>query len=139
MPTDEFSLIETFFTRPATAEHVRLDIGDDAALIDVSACAQIMSACQYYSLPDDYAITDKPQQVASRLVNGCLKKIQPASPRFMWCTLSLTLPFIDEDWLSAFSDELLYLCEHHELPLVGGDTTRGHGLLVLHASACLSS
>ncbi|MDX2299733.1 MAG: thiamine-phosphate kinase, partial [Xanthomonadaceae bacterium] len=42
-----------------------------------------------------------------------------------WCTLSLSLPSDDADWLDAFLDGFLALAAQHDVALVGGDTTRG--------------
>jgi thiamine-monophosphate kinase len=42
-----------------------------------------------------------------------------------WLTLALTLPQVDESWLSAFSESLFELLEYYDMQLVGGDTTRG--------------
>jgi thiamine-monophosphate kinase len=54
-----------------------------------------------------------------------------------WCTLALTLPTADNDWLDAFLDGFLELAEQYDVQLIGGDTTRGplsitvtvHGLI----------
>jgi thiamine-monophosphate kinase len=40
-------------------------------------------------------------------------------------TVALTLPEVDEFWLNAFSQGLAAAVSEYELPLVGGDTTRG--------------
>lgn len=42
-----------------------------------------------------------------------------------WATLSLTLPTVDSDWLSSFSDGLFALLSRHAVQLIGGDTCRG--------------
>jgi thiamine-monophosphate kinase len=46
-----------------------------------------------------------------------------ASPA--WCTLALTLPEDEGDWIEDFLDGFCELAEAHEVALVGGDTTRG--------------
>jgi thiamine-monophosphate kinase len=42
-----------------------------------------------------------------------------------WCTLSLSLPAADADWVDRFLDGFLELASQHDVALVGGDTTRG--------------
>jgi thiamine-monophosphate kinase len=42
-----------------------------------------------------------------------------------WCTLSLSLPESDPDWIDAFLDGFLDLARQRAIALVGGDTTRG--------------
>jgi thiamine-monophosphate kinase len=46
-----------------------------------------------------------------------------ATPK--WATLSLSLPAVDEEWLSAFSRGFFSLAHRYGVDLVGGDTTRG--------------
>ena len=42
-----------------------------------------------------------------------------------WFTLALTLPDVDEAWLSDFSKGLFDLAERFKISLIGGDTTHG--------------
>jgi thiamine-monophosphate kinase len=42
-----------------------------------------------------------------------------------WATLALTIPAIDDKWLSAFSNSLNSIAKAYELQLIGGDTTQG--------------
>jgi len=39
--------------------------------------------------------------------------------------LALSLPQVDPQWLSAFSEGLWALADEHDIDLIGGDTTRG--------------
>jgi thiamine-monophosphate kinase len=42
-----------------------------------------------------------------------------------WFSLALTVPDMQWDWLTQFSEGLLELATEHKLQLIGGDTTRG--------------
>ncbi len=42
-----------------------------------------------------------------------------------WFTLALTLPDLDESWLTGFASGLSALANQHQIQLVGGDTTQG--------------
>ncbi|HPY41434.1 MAG TPA: thiamine-phosphate kinase, partial [Thiolinea sp.] len=46
-----------------------------------------------------------------------------ATPR--WFTLALTLPRVDQVWLTKFAQGLRELATQHQIFLIGGDTTRG--------------
>ena len=42
-----------------------------------------------------------------------------------WATLALTLPHVDEQWLTSFARGFSHLAAEYDVQLVGGDTTRG--------------
>jgi len=42
-----------------------------------------------------------------------------------WATLALTIPEVDEAWLSGFTEGFFHLADRFNVALVGGDTTRG--------------
>jgi thiamine-monophosphate kinase len=48
-------------------------------------------------------------------------------------TLALTLPNIDENWLSEFSEGFLKLAQFYNVDLIGGDTTKGALTLTVQA------
>src|SRR5690606_14403200 len=47
------------------------------------------------------------------------------------CLLSLSLPAVDHDWLSAFSQSFYALADQAGCPLIGGDTTRSTAGIVI--------
>jgi thiamine-monophosphate kinase len=47
-----------------------------------------------------------------------------------WATLALTLPKVDEDWLTRFCRGLFTLADRYEVQLVGGDTTHGPSIVI---------
>ena len=119
----EFGLIERFFTRPAA--NAVLGIGDDAALLQVSAgkllaVSSDMLVSGRHFLPDanPYLLGHK-----SLAVNLSDMAAMGAAPR--WATLALALPGFDESWLTAFSRGFFDLADRFGVELVGGDTTAG--------------
>jgi thiamine-monophosphate kinase len=119
----EFCLIDRFFSRPAV--NAVLGIGDDAALLQVSAgkllaVSSDMLVAGRHFLPDadPYLLGHK-----TLAVNLSDLAAMGATPR--WATLALALPESDETWLEAFSRGFFELAERFEVALVGGDTTRG--------------
>jgi thiamine-monophosphate kinase len=42
-----------------------------------------------------------------------------------WISLAITLPEVNDDWLSDFCAGVFELCEYYNVQLIGGDTTQG--------------
>lgn len=135
--TSEFDLIARIRARVAAREDVILGIGDDAAILRLPADRELVVAMDTLNtgvhFPEDTAAADIGwKALAVNLSDLAAMAAEPA-----WCTLSLSLPASDSDWLDAFLDGFLDLAARHGVALVGGDTTRGplsvcataHGLL----------
>ncbi|SAK83894.1 thiamine monophosphate kinase [Caballeronia hypogeia] len=129
----EFSLIDRFFARRATAPAPRHDdaaarplgIGDDCALIAPPAGHQLaistdmlVEGRHFFPDVDPYALGHK-----SLAVNLSDLAAMGAAPHAF--TLALALPRADEAWLEAFSNGLFDLAQRFDCALVGGDTTSG--------------
>jgi thiamine-monophosphate kinase len=124
----EFDLIRRYFTR--TAPTALLGIGDDAALLQVSAgnvlaVSTDMLVCGTHFLPgaDPYLLGHK-----TLAVNLSDMAAMGAAPR--WAALAIALPGkdgggADEAWLERFSAGFFALADQYGVELVGGDTTRG--------------
>jgi thiamine-monophosphate kinase len=125
----EFDIIETYFKHLTRQKDVRLGIGDDAALVDLSgheskhlvvATDTLVSGVHF---PED-ATADLIAQRAL-CVNLSDMAAMGAEPR--WFTLALTLPKENahSDWLTKFSQGLASIANKYNCALVGGDTTAG--------------
>ena len=121
----EFSLIQTYFDWPDAPGSVALGVGDDAALLTLTAHEQLVvsvdtlvSGVHFPEQTPAHAIGHK-----ALAVNLSDLAAMGATPR--WFTLALTLPQADDTWLSGFSTGLSALARRHGIHLVGGDTTRG--------------
>ncbi len=143
----EFDLIDRIRARASHARaDVALGIGDDAAILRVPAGHDLVvstdtlnSGVHFPAKTDAFDIGWK--SLAVNLSDLAAMGAQPA-----WCTLNLTVPDADGEWLDAFLDGFLELASQHAVALVGGDITRGpmsitvtvHGL-VAHDKALLRS
>lgn len=125
----EFDIIETYFKQLTRQKDVRLGIGDDAALVDLSgheskhlvvATDTLVSGVHF---PED-ATADLIAQRAL-CVNLSDMAAMGAEPR--WFTLALTLPKANahSDWLTKFSQGLASIANKYNCALIGGDTTAG--------------
>jgi thiamine-monophosphate kinase len=125
MSTDEFGLIRKYFRRDAHSDGdgVLLGIGDDAAVIAVDGRAAVTTDTLVAGV--HFLDSMPPDALGHRALAVNLSDLAAmgASPR--WCTLALTLPRADEEWLAAFARGLFALADRHAVALIGGDLTRG--------------
>jgi thiamine-monophosphate kinase len=66
-----------------------------------------------------------PEKLGHKALAVNLSDLAAMGAKPAWCTLALTLPNVDEAWLSAFSRGFFSLANRFGIALVGGDTTRG--------------
>ncbi len=122
MPT-EFNIIEKYFTRPS--QNTDLGVGDDAALIQISAGHQLAVSVDM-SVAGTHFLESCPAYFVgwkSLAVNISDMAAMGATPK--WATLAIALPKIDEGWLAEFSRGFFACADEFGVSLIGGDTTRG--------------
>ncbi len=123
----EFDLISRCFTRAhdASASHVVLGIGDDAALLAPSpGCELAVSVDTLVGgvhFPVDTSAVDIGWKALA--VNLSDLAAMGATPRA--CFLALTLPQADESWCKEFAHGFFLLADEAGCVLAGGDTTSG--------------
>ena len=119
----EFNLIQQYFTRPM--RHTNLGVGDDAALISLSAGMELaISADMLVAGTHFFANCDAAQLGWKSLaVNISDMAAMGANPK--WATLAIALPEINHPWLAAFSQGFYACADAFNVDLIGGDTTRG--------------
>ncbi|MEN5061876.1 thiamine-phosphate kinase [Luteimonas sp. TWI1416] len=121
----EFSLIDRIRARVVRRDDVVLGIGDDAALLTPEAGGQLVVAMDTLNVgvhfPGDTAAAD----IGWKALAVNLSDLAAMGARPAWCTLSLSLPSPDTEWIDAFLDGFDALARPHAVALVGGDTTRG--------------
>jgi len=131
MAEAEFELIRRYFTRPGNTDQrgsgagVICGVGDDGAVVRPRAGHDLV-------ISTDTLVTgvhfpqDTPAAAIgykSLAVNLSDLAAMGATPR--WATLSLTMPTVDDGWLTEFSASFFKLADAHHVQLVGGDTTQG--------------
>lgn len=119
----EFELIERYFKR--TSRHAVVGIGDDCAVLTPSPGHQLALSADMLVEGRHFLPTVKAAHLGHKALAVNLSDLAAcgASPRAF--LLSLSLPRVDEAWLSEFSHGLLQLADAHSCELVGGDTTQG--------------
>lgn len=119
----EFNLIKQHFTRPT--RHTNLGIGDDAALISLSAGMELVISADMLVANTHFFAEADPYKLGWKAlaVNISDMAAMGANPR--WATLAIALPNNDTQWLSEFSRGFFACAAEFDVDLIGGDTTRG--------------
>lgn len=134
MPLTEFSLIHRFFTRKNVSNpSTRLGIGDDCALVAVPEGYELAVTTDTMVENVHFFAGADPEQLGHKLLAVNLSDLASMGAKPVSVTLALTLPQIDENWLTAFAKGFLNLAERHSVDLIGGDTTSGPLTLTVQA------
>lgn len=124
MPS-EFELIYRHFAHYGAGPDVVLSVGDDCAILNLAPGEQFVTSVDtvvegVHFLPDTF-----PEDLGFRAVSVAASDLAAMGARPIGMTIALTLPEADEFWLHAFSQGIGQAVSAYQLPLVGGDTTRG--------------
>ncbi len=121
----EFDLIYRYLANLGAGSHVTLGVGDDAALLRLSAgCELVVStdtAIEGRHFPEDTL----PEYVGYRVVAAAVSDLAAMAAKPIAMTLALTIPNADELWMHGFATGVAHAVDAFGLPLVGGDLTRG--------------
>ncbi len=121
----EFDLIARIRQRATARPDVVLGIGDDAAVVQVPADRQLVICADTLNAGVHFPLDTAPADIGWKALAVNLSDLAAMGAQPAWCTLSLSTPTDDPEWVDAFLDGFLGLAEHHGIALIGGDTTRG--------------
>lgn len=126
MSYGEFDIIARYFNRQRVVrKDVYQGIGDDCALLLI-ADKQLLAVSTDTLVADIHFLPDiSPQDLAYKSLAVNISDLAAMGANPAWVSLALTLPEIDEAWLSAFSDSLFEQLDYYDIQLIGGDTTQG--------------
>ncbi len=125
MAISEFELINKYFTSNDRGEGISLGIGDDCALINIPQNFELAITTDTQNEGIHFFKDTSPFYLGykSLLVNVSDLAAMGAKP---YCfTLSINLPEATESFLKEFSEGLYSLASKLNLPLIGGNTTKG--------------
>jgi thiamine-monophosphate kinase len=127
MPAGEFDLIRRFFLEPSAkrAGGTVLGIGDDCALLDCPEGTELAVTVDTLVSGIHFFPDVDPARLGHKALAVNLSDLAAMGAKPAWCTLAVTLPEVEESWLSAFSRGFFALANRFGVALVGGDTTRG--------------
>ena len=126
MSLGEFELIDRFFRDcGAQRRDVPLGVGDDAALLDCPADSRLVAAIDTLVAGKHFTADAAAESLGHRALAVNLSDLAAMGARPAWALLALTLPEVNEKWLSGFAAGFRRLAVAHGVALVGGDTTAG--------------
>lgn len=122
----EFELIKHFFTQQAVKrKDVLLGIGDDCAVVASTERQDIVVTTDTLVAGVHFPLETSPRAIGHKAVAVNLSDIAAMGAKPSWLSLAITLPEVNEDWLTEFSSGVFDLCEYYNVQLIGGDTTQG--------------
>jgi thiamine-monophosphate kinase len=121
--TSEFELIARFFSRPV--HDAKLGTGDDAAMVAPAAGHDLVITTDTLVSGVHFLPDHEPVALGHKALAVNLSDLAAMGARPRWVLLAITLPEVDESWLSDFSEGFYDLARRHQVELIGGDTTRG--------------
>ena len=122
----EFALIRAYFTGLGAARaDVALDIGDDCALLRVPAHHELAVSIDTLVAAVHFFADGDPEALGHKALAVNLSDLAAVGAEPAWATLALTLPAVDEHWLTGFARGFAALATATGVRLVGGDITRG--------------
>ncbi len=134
MPLSEFALIQRFFTRQSVKNpSTRLGIGDDCALLTIPDGYELAITTDTMVENVHFFKDTDPEQLGHKLLAVNLSDLASMGAKPLSVTLAITLPSVNEAWLSAFATGFLNLAERYSVDLIGGDTTAGALTLTVQA------
>ena len=125
MPVSEFTLIYRYFSALGRGEAVDLSVGDDCAILHLAPGERLATSVDTMVAGVHFPLDSFPEDIGFRAVSAAASDLAAMGARPLGMTLALTLPEADELWLHAFSEGIAAAAAECQLPLVGGDTTRG--------------
>jgi thiamine-monophosphate kinase len=130
----EFSLIDKFFKNTTRQNpETNLGIGDDCALLSIPRGYELAVTTDTMVEGVHFFPDANPAQLGHKLLAVNLSDLAAMGATPIAVTLALTLPNIDENWLSEFSAGFLKLAQRYNVDLIGGDTTKGALILTVQA------
>jgi thiamine-monophosphate kinase len=134
MPLSEFSLIQRFFTEQTIKNtSTRLGIGDDCALLNLPNGYELAITTDTMVENVHFFKDTDPEALGHKLLAVNLSDLASMGAKPLSVTLAITLPNVNETWLTAFAQGFLKLAERYNVDLIGGDTTQGSLTLTVQA------
>ncbi len=119
----EFALIARHFTRPA--RRARLGVGDDCALLAPTVGHEMAVSTDMLVAGTHFLAATDPRRLGHKTLAVNLSDLAAMGAVPRYATLAVTLPAVDDAWVTQFAAGFFALADRHEVELVGGDTTRG--------------
>ncbi|SPY33022.1 thiamine-phosphate kinase [Pasteurella canis] len=150
MSNGEFDLIQRYFTassKRTARKDVIVSIGDDCAITELRQNQRLVITTDTMVENTHFLSTISPADLAYKAAVTNLSDLAAMGAEPAWVSLALTLPEVNEQWLSEFSQSFFDVLDHYNVDLIGGDTTKGplsititaHGIIAKGKALCRHS
>ena len=124
--SNEFEIIDRYFSDIGDGgTGVVLGIGDDAAVVEVTAGRQLVVTMDTLVDGVHFPTGSDPEDIGYKALAVNVSDLAAMAASPAWFLLSLTLPAGDSEWLARFSAGLRGAAEEFGIALIGGDTCHG--------------
>ncbi|NUS59352.1 MAG: thiamine-phosphate kinase, partial [Lysobacter sp.] len=114
MSANEFDLIDRIRRRATTTrDDVLLGIGDDAALLEVPAGQALVVATDTLNGGVHFPPATAPADIGWKALAVNLSDLAAMGATPAWCTLSLSMPHGDVEWIDSFLEGFMQLAKMH--------------------------
>lgn len=137
MPNSEFSIISRYFSALGGGSAVDLSVGDDCAILRLNEGERLATSTDTLIAGVHFPEDAFPEDIGYRAVAVAVSDLAAMGARPIGMTLALTLPEADDFWLNTFSQGLAAAVSAFDIPLVGGDTTRGPLVITVQVMGAL--
>jgi thiamine-monophosphate kinase len=127
MLDDEFAIIDKYFLNIGWqgADSVVLGPGDDCAVLSVPQGEELCVSTDTLVEGVHFPLACPGNIVATRSFAASVSDLAAMGAQPYAFTGALTMPRVDHGWLAEFSDQLARLSIEYQIPLVGGNLSRG--------------
>lgn len=133
---NEDEIIRTYFAPLTTHAPGALDLTDDAASLACPPGSEFVVTADSLIAGVHFLPDDRPEDIAVKALAVNLSDLAAKGADPLVYTLSIALPEgVSPDWLAGFADGLAGLQRDHGIALLGGDTTRSPGPLMISITA----
>ncbi len=129
----EFSLINRFFKRQKVNKAIAQSIGDDCALLTLPQGCELAITADTMVENVHFFADVEPYDLGYKLLAVNLSDLAAMGAKPLAVTLAITLPRVDEPWLTKFAEGFFALADKYQVDLIGGDTTQGPLTLTVQA------
>ncbi len=138
MNLNEFDLIKILQSQQKVdLDSVMLGIGDDGAVVNLATPQRLVFVMDALNEGVHFPVDTSPYDLGWKSLAVNLSDLAAMAAAPLWITLSLSLPRLNGQWVTAFAAGLFELANQHGVQLIGGDLCRGPLSIVIQATGKL--
>ncbi len=138
MSTSEFDIIRKYFDFSPQRDDVLLAGGDDCAIVKAAGSESLAITTDTLIAGTHFPYQTSARDIACKALMVNFSDLAAMGAVPAWVSLSITLPEVNHQWLTAFSQQIQQLLSEMNVSLIGGDTTRGNLSITVNAIGLLS-